>query len=141
MDQEIIVTEKEFTKRLVNLCIKSGLQDMPKKSIDQHVLFKSAVLLFGSNGPFSQKEVNEKLQYWLLAISKFKNIDHVSLRRYLIDATYLERSINGGVYTIPLDGRRQMKFEESINDLDIELVLESNKEEIEKKKQAFLSKK
>ncbi|MBT3240191.1 MAG: DUF2087 domain-containing protein [Chloroflexi bacterium] len=139
MDQENSISEKEFIKRLVNLCLKSGLQNMPKKPVDQHVLFKSVTLLFDSSGSYSQKEVDEKLQYWLLAISQFKKIDHVSLRRYLIDATYLERSSDGTAYTIPLNGQRQVKFEGSINDLDIERVLSDSKEEIDKKKQAFLS--
>ena len=39
------LSAEQFSKRLVNLCLRSGLGGMPKDETDQHILLKSAVLL------------------------------------------------------------------------------------------------
>lgn len=55
MNSNSMITSEQFSKRLVNLCLLSGLSGMPKDEIDQHILLKSAILLFGNASPLTEK--------------------------------------------------------------------------------------
>lgn len=134
------ITREQFTKRLVNLCLRSGLAGMPKDEADQHILLKSAVRLVQSSGPLSEKEINETLQVWLTKVCVIKNFDRVTLRRWLVDTGYLTRNNDGTGYQVAGPGARPDLFEASVDEIDILETLRSAREEMEARKQAYLAK-
>lgn len=134
------ITSEQFTKRLVNLCLRSGLAGLPKDEIDQHILLKSAALLVGESGPRTEKEINEKLQLWLLQVCQIKFFDHVNLRRSLVDMGYLTRNNNGTSYLVAQPGPRPELFDASVDQIDILGTIQSAREEMERRKQAYLGK-
>jgi hypothetical protein len=44
MNNDRRITREYFIKRLIDLCLRSGLSGYPTDIIDQHILFKSAAL-------------------------------------------------------------------------------------------------
>ncbi len=134
------VSKEFFIKRMTDLCVKSALADFPKNETDQQILLKSAVLSMGKTGTMTEKEVNEKLQYWVLRICRIKNFDHVTLRRYLVDSGYLTRSKDGTSYVIAEPGPRPGFFAAEIDDLKMEEVIDNARLEMERRKQEYLAK-
>lgn len=139
MDNSKIITTEQFIKRAGDLCLKSGMSGLPKDETDQHILLKSTMLAFDVQQEYSEQEVNEKLAYWCSRISQIKDLDHVTLRRRLVDTGYLIRSSDGSSYQAALSGPYQPVFEEGILRVNLEEILQAKKEEIERRKQEFMA--
>lgn len=140
MNTQQQLTQEQFTKRLVSLCLRSGLAGMPKDEIDQHILLKSAVLLIKPSSLLGEKEITEKLQVWLTQVCVIKNFDRVTLRRWLVDTGYLTRSSNGTSYQVAQPGPRPDLFDASIDQVDILETIRAAQEEMQRRKQAYLDK-
>lgn len=134
------ITQEYFIKRLADLCIKSGLAGFPKDDTSLHILLKSAVVTLGKSDSFTEKEVNAKLESWVREISQMKGMDHISLRRMLVDTGYLTRNGDGSSYRVPQPGPRPELFGVSIDQLDIKKEIEAAREEIARRKQEYLQK-
>lgn len=135
------VTKEYFCKRLADLCLKSGLLDLPKDVTDQHILLKSAILMVGQPGAsLSEKEVNEKLELWFLEVGQIKFLDPVTIRRTLVDTGYLTRSKDGSSYQVAQPGPHTVLIEEAVDQLDIPQVLTSAREDIARRKREYLGK-
>jgi hypothetical protein len=134
------MTTEQFTKRLVNLCLRSGLSGMPKDEVDQHILLKSAALVVGTQDTLTEKEITEKLQVWLTQVCVIQNFDRVTLRRWLIDAGHLTRNKNGTDYQVANPGPRPDLFEPAIDQIDPLEIIRTARDEMERRKQAFLEK-
>jgi hypothetical protein len=134
------VTRDQFIRRLTNLCVRSGLAGFPKDDTDQHILFKSALLILGGAPAFSEKEINDRLALWTLQVCEIKNFDRVTLRRYLIDAGYLTRSSDGATYHIAQPGPRPGYFDASIDQVDVVETIRSAREEAARRKAEYLNK-
>ena len=90
-------------------------------------------------GNTRKAEVNEALQQWLLDIGTCLDIDHVTLRRYLIDELYLSRDANGAAYTVNPAGRSNFEFEPSIAGIDPFVVIQAARDRVaERKRQQSL---
>ena len=134
------ITKEQFEKRLINLCLRSGLTAFPKDDTDQQILLKSAVLLIGDASPFSEKEINEKLEVWTTQVCVIKNFDRVTLRRYMVDTGYLIRNSDGSRYQVSMNGGRPGFFDGSIDQIDILDLLQTAREDIALRKKQFLEK-
>jgi hypothetical protein len=134
------ITKDRFEKRLAELCLRSGSSGFPKDIFDQHILLKSAVLILGQSGTFSEKEVNEKLEYWVRHISQIKEIDRVTLRRRLVDTGYLVRSKDGSSYQVAQPSPKPGWFDAAVDQLDVEQVIEAARSEIARRKKEYLEK-
>ena len=51
------------------------------------------------------------------------DIDHVTLRRYLVDAGYVERSSDGAAYRLLMNGRGEVAFDVEIERIDPAMVV------------------
>jgi hypothetical protein len=140
MNNTQTITSEQFSKRLANLCLRSGLTGMPKDETDQHILLKSVVLLVGSTGQFTETEINEKLQVWLTQVCVIKNFDRVTLRRWLVDTGYLTRNSNGTGYQVSAPAPRPELFEADVDQMNVMETIRAAREEMERRKQAYLDK-
>lgn len=140
MDNLQKMSGEQFSKRLVNLCLRSGLAGMPKDEADQQILLKSAVLLLPPSGILGEQEVNQKLQGWLTQVCVIKNFDRVTLRRCLVDAGYLTRSSDGTSYQVVQSGPHPDLFDPSVDQIDILGTIQTARDEQQRRKQAFLEK-
>lgn len=140
MKPDQTVTREYFIKRVADLCLRSGMSGLPKDDLDRHILYKSAVLAFDPNAVFTEKEVTARLESWVHTISQIKNIDGVTLRRYLIDTGYLTRSKDGTQYRVARPGPQPPFYEEGVEAVDVAEEIASARAEIERRKQAYLNK-
>lgn len=134
------ISRDHFEKRLVALCLRSGLSGFPKDEVDQHILLKSAILDLDPSGTFTEQEINAQLQYWINQVTQLKGIDHGTLRRWLIDAGYLTRSKDGSSYQVSPSGNRAYSFDAAIEHIDVAEVIKKGREEIERKKREYMQK-
>jgi hypothetical protein len=113
------ISAQEFQDRLLRLCVHSGIRGLPRKRRDQHILLKSVILTLDRTEEYTENAVNRKLQSWLNEVGCSIELDHVRLRRHLVDAEYLGRSRDGSRYWVAVLSRNQYRFESAIEDLDI----------------------
>lgn len=139
MTNEQPMTKERFIKRLSDLCLKSALPGFPKDELNQHILLKSAVLMLDPSTVLTEKAINERLGVWVNDISHIEGIDFVTVRRALVDAGYLIRTRDGSSYQVVVDPHPGL-FDEAINRLDIPTVITEAREEIARRKQAYLEK-
>ena len=130
-----MISEKRFMKRLIDLCLRSGLSEFPKSEEDQQILLQSASLSLRAGTDYSEKEVSAKLMHWLTEVSLQGCIDHVSLRRRLVDAGYLVRNRDGSCYTL-LPYKSEL-FESAVESIDVKDVLRTARAEIDRRREAY----
>ncbi len=140
MKTNLPLNPEQFSKRLADLCLKSGLADFPKDELDQHILLKSAMLSLGPAASFTEKELSEKLDLWSNQITQLKAIDRVTMRRRLVDTGYLLRSKDGATYQVAQPGPRPQFFEPAVDQVDIPGAITAARAEAARRKQAFLEK-
>lgn len=130
------VTDSQFRDRFTTLFF--GGQDLPKKLIDRHIVYISALIGLQPNRKYTEKELNAELQKWTLLFGQRYNIDHVTLRRYLIDERYLLRDTAGGSYEVAQAGQ-PYTFDQSLAGLDLAALIDAAKQEREMKKRQHLN--
>lgn len=138
MDSHDVVTTDFFTRRLADLCLRSGMSGLPKDELNRHILFKSMVAALAPGAPLAEQEINRALAQWI-ETSGIKELDHVSLRRYLVDAGYLLRSADGTGYRVAEPAHGQPRFAAGVANVDLSAVLEARREEIARRKQEYLA--
>lgn len=113
------VTPGEFKERLVSLCLQSGVKGLPRRKRDQHIVLKSVVLTLDKTEEYSETAVNQRLQIWLNEVGRSLELDHVRLRRHLIDAEFLGRSRDGSRYWVAVFSRNQVPFDAEVENIDV----------------------
>lgn len=137
MTTKIDVTE--FKKRLEALCARGTGREWPRKTPDQHVLLKSAAMLLETGRDYGEAEINEPLEAWCQGPGEAFIMDHVTLRRYLVDAGYLSRDAAGQSYG--LDGQKAAEmFTPEVEALDPAAIVRDALREREERKRRFMKK-
>jgi hypothetical protein len=129
------ITASQFTDRFAALVLAG--RELPKKELDRHIVLISSILNLEPGRPYSEKELNEQLQVWIIRFGRSFGLDHVTLRRYLVDEKYLARDAAGGTYALATDGL-SYTFDPSIRELDLEKLVSEAKQARELKKQQYL---
>ena len=133
-----IITLGEFRRRLTELCLGSGLASFPRKRRDRHILLKSVTLTPDRRLEYSELEVNPKLQLWLKDVGAPFHLDHVNLRRYLIDEEFLGRSKDGSRYWVAASSQHQLAFDAAIEEVDVYQLLSQERTRLARRKEEFL---
>ncbi len=130
------ITASQFTDRFTALVL-SG-KELPKKELDRHILYISAILKLESGHLYSEKDINEALQAWVIQFGRGFGLDHVTLRRYLVDEKYLSRDPVGGTYEFNASGS-PYTFDPAIKELDLAELVAAARQARELKKQQYLN--
>jgi hypothetical protein len=91
---------EEFVERLCLLGADRGPRGFPRRRRDRQILVKSMLLLMDSARVYTEREVNELLRTWSRDVAPAIEVDHVTLRRLLVDWGHLERTADGRAYRI-----------------------------------------
>jgi hypothetical protein len=117
------ITASEFEQRVTNLCLGGVGPGLPRKRRDRHILLKAAAMVLGQGSEHTEAGINEVLESWLSSLGPAVRLDHVSLRRYLIDEGYVERDLAGSVYRVRGAEAQPERFECAVESLDsVEMV-------------------
>src|SRR6185295_13608191 len=87
-------------KDLKRLLANGRLTAVPKRPADQQLLVALAAAKMEAHRSLLESEVNERLRSWLETISEPYGIDHVTLRRMLVDSRLLNRTSSGSTYQV-----------------------------------------
>lgn len=130
------VSVSEFRDRLAALC---GPADggFPRKLRDRHILFRSVVAMLDADQRYSEGELNAALGRWSAAVGEGIGIDHVALRRYLVDWGYLRRDPDGTTYSVRPDGTGEVAFEAGVEGVDPVDVVHGAREEARSRKRRW----
>ena len=132
------ITDAQFRERFVALYFAG--QDLPRKPLDRQIVLISALLGLERQRRYSESELNGELQKWVLQFGQRYNVDHVTLRRYLIDERYLVRDASGTTYELGLLDRLPHTFDPTLLGLDLEALIKTAQTARELKKQQYLKK-
>ena len=133
------INADEFASRLETLCLQRGGRGLPKKDRDRQILFKSVTITLDPNQAYTENQLNTALGKWLSNIGRMIDIDHVTLRRYLVDEGYLNRDAAGTAYSVRAEATVDL-FDSAIDELDPLTLLEQAIERREQRKQLYLQK-
>ena len=126
------ITASRFTDRFVSLIL--GARDLPKKEEDLHVLLISSIVKLDPSRQYSEPELNEERRKWTALFGSNFGLDHVALRRFLVDERYLARDTAGTTYERQA-GDRSYTFDASIESIDLKGLINEARREREKRKQ------
>jgi len=85
---------------LRRLLANGRLTAMPKRPADQELVARLAAARFEPGREYREAEVNETLVAWLEHLSEPFGVDHVALRRLLVDSRLLVRTSTGSAYRL-----------------------------------------
>jgi len=92
--------DQQQTKDLLRRLFRGGVVErVPKNSDDAEVFLALAAAWLDPRSNYSEAEVNEHLREWIDGFATHTTMDHVTLRRHLVDANFLLRDGPGSVYT------------------------------------------
>ena len=88
---------------------------LPRKRRDQWILLRAAqVHAFPDPAqPLDEKSLGERLKAWLESLGPRVTLDHVSLRRALVDEGFVDRPADGATYRRSSAFERRVSFEEA----------------------------
>lgn len=92
---------------------------------DFRILLAAAASAFSGDRSYSEREVNEVLRGWLASAGTMLDIDHVELRRWLVDNRLLDRDGFGRVYTSGTPAPELAALVARLSDLDLAAMAES----------------
>ena len=130
--QEQTITAAEFRERLAAIC-RGPNAVFPRRSRDRHIIYRSIIQVMNDK-EYSEQALNSALLRWISDVAPGMDIDHVTLRRYLVDEGYLDRSPGGATYRIRANGRGAAEFDTGIERIDPIAVINEAREQAEVRK-------
>ena len=131
---ERIIQTAEFEERLAAICLGGAGSAFPRRLRDRHILYRTIIQSLDPSKKYTEDQVNDVLRRWLLDVGTCLDIDHVTLRRYLIDEMYLTREASGTAYVVNSAGRAIVEFEESVAAIDPATVIQSARDRAAERK-------
>ena len=97
------ITLEEGNALLTRLLRGGPLRQFPKKQEDLLVVLALAAQALRGSSSLTEPEVNTVLRDWLQGFADPVGMDHVTMRRFLVDYHFLLRSTNGDAYRVNTD--------------------------------------
>jgi hypothetical protein len=95
--------ETSLVNRFAALSVRTGLSlgIMYSSRVDDfNLMLAVAARSFAAGRRYSEREVNDILQIWLASVGSMLAVDHVELRRWLVDCRVLARDDYGHAYAL-----------------------------------------
>ena len=128
-----MIARTESPQRALKRMLANGLLTaIPKRPADQALVAMLAAARLDTDREFAEPEVNERLEAWLDGISEPYGIDHVTLRRMLVDLRLLVRTKSGSAYRV---NREKVAALEGLRTLEPAAVLADVRAERQARKQ------
>lgn len=91
----------ENSQRALRRLLANGpLTAIPKRPADQELVLQLAASRFEPGKAYRESEVNEELSRWLETFCEPFGIDHVTVRRLMVDSRLLARDKAGSTYRV-----------------------------------------
>ena len=91
--------DKEQVEKVFRRLLKGGaMRRMPRNRSDLQVFLALAASALDPQFDYDEQKLNEHLMEWMSGFTDPVVMDHVSIRRYLVDYHYLHRDVPGTTY-------------------------------------------
>jgi hypothetical protein len=97
------------TRTLERLLANGLLTGWPRRPEDQALLVRLTAARFEPGREYREPEVNDVVRDWVATFSAEHGIDHVTMRRALVDSRLLVRDRAGGLYRVDEAKRAQLE--------------------------------
>ena len=131
----MLLDEKAVTNVLTRMLSAGPLEALPKRRSDLNVLLALASARFKAKRAYFEVEVNERLIAWLDTFASRTSLDHVTMRRELVDQHFLVRNRAGSVYQLSTN-KLDATIETSARSIDPAAVLIAAQLQREERKRA-----
>jgi hypothetical protein len=108
-------TREKAHRDLKRLLANGPLTGVPKRPADQVLLVALAASQFETQRTYREAEVNDKLEAWLQKFCESSGIDHVTLRRLLVDSRLMTRTNSGSSYRVDQERVGEMEAVRAID--------------------------
>jgi hypothetical protein len=122
-----VISVDEFVERLCLVGADRGPRRFPRKAVDREILMKSIRALVDPRRTYREPEINALLQAWQRDVAPAIDVDHVTLRRLLIDYAHLERTADGRGYRLGYPAR-PLAFSLEVDDVDVRATVAAYRE-------------
>ena len=127
-----MIQPRDETHRALKRMLSNGpLAAVPKRPADQQLLVELAAAQFEPGKAYRESEVNDTLAAWMETFCETQGIDHVTLRRMLVDSRLLTRTKSGSTYRL---NPERLEALEAMREVDPREVLDEIRGEREARK-------
>ena len=92
-----MIEQADAVETVLRRILRSGsLEAFPTHSTDLDVVLAVAAVTLMRRRPYNEQEINAALVDWLESVQGW--MDHVTLRRRMVDLGFLKRTVNGSRY-------------------------------------------
>ena len=120
---------RETTHRaLKRLLVNGPLIGVPARPGDQALLLHLAAARFEAQKAYRESEVNEMLKSWLQSFCAPFGIDHVTMRRLMVDSGLLSRDKAGSMYRINPKRTGDLDTDQAIEPAQVLAEIQSERE-------------
>ncbi len=92
-----MIEQAEAVETVLRRILRSGsLEAFPTHPADLDVVLAVAAVTLMRRRPYNEQEINAALVDWLESVQGW--MDHVTLRRRMVDLGFLKRTVNGSRY-------------------------------------------
>ena len=134
MSSDGVIEADELKLRLVDLCLSGG-SGMPRRKRDFHIILASSTLWMDIGTTYEEPEITDGLRDWLDSVCPGLGLDPVTLRRELVDGSYLLRDDSGMHYTMG-PGSPSVRFGDDVGEVEPRRVIEAARAERAARKSA-----
>lgn len=128
-----MLTEKEVVGALGRMLKPGPIDSFPKRRADLIVLLALASARFDAGRAYREDDVNDSLIEWLEPFVLPNAIDHVTLRRVLVDEQFLLRNATGTAYRLNVP-KLDETIEAAARSVDPRAVLAEQRQQREERK-------
>lgn len=108
----------EFRSRLAALCSGGVGPGLPRRRRDAQIFLRGVAACLDPGVLYDERSVGDALRRWIALAGPRVDLDHVTLRRYLVDEGYLVRDPGGSSYEVRRSGRGRVTFDPAVNGLE-----------------------
>ena len=101
-------------------------------------MLKSVALTLDRDTEYVEREIDDRLIFWLTDIARSMDFDHVTLRRMLVDEGYLKRDQHGSSYWVALPEQAEAEFDGGVEDVDVYRSIGISMKRIQQRKRTHL---
>lgn len=132
-----MISQSQYEASIAKTFASGSSLDYPRKPQDRIVFLGALSISLMQRELYSEPELNEAIADWLQSFDAATTLDHVTLRRYLVDAGYLLRDEAGLHYSVDR-AALSAEFEETVLSLDALKIAQQARAEREARRQAYV---
>jgi hypothetical protein len=127
-----MISPEEFVERLCRIGADRGPRRFPRKHRDRDIMIKSIVMQLASDRTYSESEINAVLQEWNREVAPAISVDHVTVRRLLVDYGHLERTADGRAYRLGFPPR-PVAFDLEVDFIDVRATIAAYRDQLQRR--------